>query len=316
MKNYYYDYVLALAEERNFTKAAKKLCISQPSLSQCITKVEKELDVSLFNRSTNPIEITEAGRIFIDTAYKIRTLQYDLENKTSDIADFKNSSLTVGMTPYRCSTILPGILKAFTTSMPKVKFHLITGTMQELSNYAQEVSIDIFVSTESYLNKNIFNYKVIAREIILLTVSKSNPINNKLKSYQLSYDDIVNANFDSKKMPIELLSYFKDEPFLLVNTSQHLYKKSVELCRLSKFEPNPFLITANIHIIFNLTLSGLGVSFTPHSFVKYGNLANHPIYYYLDNVNSSRNLIAAYKKNHYLSKPARKFINIMKAVLN
>jgi LysR family hydrogen peroxide-inducible transcriptional activator len=155
MKFYQYDYIIALAEERNFTKASKKLFISQPSLSQYTSMIEKELGVLLFDRSTNPIELTEAGQLFVDTAYKMMALQYKLKSEISDISDSCNGLITVGMTPYRCSTILPYVLLEFKRTMPNVKFNLITGTMQELSNYALEGVLDIFISTESYLNKNL-----------------------------------------------------------------------------------------------------------------------------------------------------------------
>lgn len=58
------DYVLALAEERNLTRAARKAFISQPTLTNYINRLEEQLGVKLFDRSVTPIEITRAGALF------------------------------------------------------------------------------------------------------------------------------------------------------------------------------------------------------------------------------------------------------------
>jgi len=59
-----YDYVLTIAEEKSFSKAAKRLFISQPSLSQYINRLEQHLGVSLFDRSTSPLGLTYEGQLF------------------------------------------------------------------------------------------------------------------------------------------------------------------------------------------------------------------------------------------------------------
>lgn len=117
-------------------------------------------------------------------------------------------------------------------------------------------------------------------------------------------------------MPLTYLKYFKDEPFLLVSASQHLYNRSIALCQSAGFEPIVYLTTPYIHTIFNMTVLGIGISFIPHNYIKYGNLENHATYYYFDSVHSIRDLIIAYKKNHYLSKAVRKFISIMKKFMS
>ena len=68
------EYVIAVAEERSFSKAADKLHISQPSLSQYIRNIEKSLEVNLFDRSVTPLSLTEIGEVYVKTAYSIIAL--------------------------------------------------------------------------------------------------------------------------------------------------------------------------------------------------------------------------------------------------
>ena len=63
------DYVYAVWQEKSFSAAARKLFVSQPALSASVRKVERELGLPIFNRSTTPLQLTDAGRAYIDAAY-------------------------------------------------------------------------------------------------------------------------------------------------------------------------------------------------------------------------------------------------------
>ena len=80
MINISYKYVLAVANYRNMRKAAASLCITQPALTKYINRLEEDLGVRLFNRSTTPITLTESGRRFIEAASTISNLEDALLN--------------------------------------------------------------------------------------------------------------------------------------------------------------------------------------------------------------------------------------------
>lgn len=89
MINISYKYVLAVANYRNMRKAAASLCITQPALTKYINRLEEDLGVRLFNRSTTPITLTESGRRFIEAASTISNLEDALLN------DIKKQELTL-----------------------------------------------------------------------------------------------------------------------------------------------------------------------------------------------------------------------------
>lgn len=74
----YKEYIYAVYQEKSFSKAAKKLYVSQPWLSATVKKVEQELDVRLFDRSTTPISLTEAGAYYIQRVEEIRRIEQDM----------------------------------------------------------------------------------------------------------------------------------------------------------------------------------------------------------------------------------------------
>ncbi len=98
------EYFLVAAEELNFTKAAKKLFISQQSLSNHISNMEKEFDVILFNRTT-PLTLTYAGQALKAKARQMLELRDETYRELSDIKDFSVGQLTLGFpTPEAASS--------------------------------------------------------------------------------------------------------------------------------------------------------------------------------------------------------------------
>ncbi len=315
MKLYQYDYILAVAEERSFTKAAKKLYIAQPSLSQYVTSVEKELGVELFDRGSTPISLTYAGQLFVDTAAQIISLQNQLKVQISDLTRLKTGHLTVGMTPFRSTCILPSVLTRFKQRWPDVKVDLLTGTITELSGFAQEGKLDIFITIESDLNKNLFDFEFLTVEKVLLAVPNESPVNGALKEYQLPLENIMDNRLSPGEVKRVPLSRLKDELFLFSEPPRNLYGLSMELCKRAGFEPHILLTNWNIDSIFGMTIAGLGISFMPFSYIKYGNIARHAVYYCIDDDMAERNVVFAYKKKLYLSNALKEFISIMRSFL-
>ena len=106
---YRLDYVLALAEERNLTKAAQKLYISQPTLTKYITRLEQDLGVQLFDRTVQPIRITRAGQVFIEDMQKIQTRETNLRTKLKAISRDADS-FSIGIPTIRAEYLLPEVL--------------------------------------------------------------------------------------------------------------------------------------------------------------------------------------------------------------
>lgn len=117
-------YVLAVAEHQNFTKAAQKVFVTQPTLSMQIQKLEDELDVLIFDRSKKPIELTETGRKIVQQARNI----VNESDRIKDIVDqqkgFVGGLFRLGIIPTVMPTLLPMFLRSFTKKYPKVKLKI------------------------------------------------------------------------------------------------------------------------------------------------------------------------------------------------
>lgn len=100
-----FQYVLTLAHEGSFSKAADTLNITQTSLFQYIKKVEKEIGLYLFDRKKGDIRLTDTELVYIDAGKKILDIEYQMENCFTDLVSYKTGSLIIGAAPYRAASI-------------------------------------------------------------------------------------------------------------------------------------------------------------------------------------------------------------------
>lgn len=117
------QYVLAVAEYQNFTLAAEKCFVTQPTLSMQVQKLEDELDILIFDRSKKPITVTEAGQKIVDQAQNIVNEASRIRDIVDQEKGYVGGTFTLGIIPTVMSTLLPMFLRTFTERYPKV--HLV-----------------------------------------------------------------------------------------------------------------------------------------------------------------------------------------------
>ena len=135
MKLRQFKYMIMVAEEKSFSRAAEKLFIAQPYLSQYIQKIEKEIGVKLFDRSCTPLKLTYAGEQFAKKARQILQLDSNLLQQMKDFTEERRGQITLGISPVRGAYILPIVLPAFRDRFPQVEISLYEGTSANLENW-------------------------------------------------------------------------------------------------------------------------------------------------------------------------------------
>jgi len=125
-------YVLAVAEHQNFTKAAEKTFVTQPTLSMQIQKLEEELDILIFDRSKKPIELTEVGRKLVQQARNIVNESERIQDIVDQQKGFIGGEFKLGVIPTVMPTLLPMFLHNFIKKYPKVKLKIEELTTEEI----------------------------------------------------------------------------------------------------------------------------------------------------------------------------------------
>ena len=166
--------VLQVAKDGTFSAAAKHLYISQPSLSQCIKKVETELGVRLFDRSQTPLALTPAGTIYVRQAKEILRIQQSLVQEVADLSELRTGSLTIGSSRTRTACFLIDPLVAFHRQYPGIQLAIKEAPVRTLEDYVASGTVDFALLYGSSLRPG-FTSVALCREHTMLAVPKAHP---------------------------------------------------------------------------------------------------------------------------------------------
>lgn len=303
------EYVLEVFKEKSFSKAAKNLYVSQPSLSSSIKRIEDKISAPIFDRSTNPISITEIGMEYVKSSLEIKKIESNFLNYMNDSLNILKGEIKIGGSSLFSSYVLPPMIAKFKQLYPHIDFILYEDNTKDLMTLLLEGEIDIVVDNTVIKNENIRSY-FYTTEMILLAVPKKSEINEALKEYQLSFDDIKNDIHLNSDFPCVSLSSFENEPFVLLKHENETGKRARQLCSNHDFAPNVIFELDQQATAYNVTCSGMGISFVSDTLIKRLSSQNNTVYYKLNDVEVNRNIYFYVKNNRYLSNACRKFIDI------
>lgn len=309
-----YNYVYQVYKEGNFTRAAEKLFISQPSLSVAIKNIEKKIGADLFERSGNTVKLTEAGKEYILASEQIIAAQRDFINRINDINNLKTGKIVVGGTNYLSSYVLPRVINRFSRMYPDIEVELAEANSYILGNMLNNEEIDIIIDS---FDEDADDYKsfFLASEDILLCVPKDRKINQKLKKYRITHQDIHDGNISLKDIEAVSISSFADENFILLKKGNDMHKRAMLFFDEDNIEPKVIYRVDQLNISYALAESGIGLCFVTDTFLKYGKVSDNIFLYKVKNEKHSRNLYIAHKKTRYCTKAMSEFIRITKEII-
>ena len=284
------EYIVGIAEEKNITKAAKKLYITQSALNQTLLKLEKEVGEPLFERSKLNLYLTEIGKIYIEQAKKILEIRKETYEKIDEIKGDYNSIIRIGLTPERGMLMFLSIYPIFHEIYPNIKIEALELSVEEQHKMIEERKLDIgFVNVaESQKKSNI--YQEIRKEKLVLAIPNKIFKNLKSKNIQDILNEIVKENFvmlpqntTIRKVIDEYLKKYQLFPKILFESkNSSLLIKMVESQLVCT-------IVSEIHAIKSNDIEYILVDNFPH--LDYS---------------------VMFKKDKFLTTPIKKFINLAK----
>lgn len=342
------QYVAQIAAEKNFSRAAEKLHIAQPSLSQQLSKLEQEIGVLLFRRTTNVVELTHAGAAFVDKAQRILDAVEQLKQEMDDFAHMRKGKLVVGSLSITGSHILPLVLPVFQAQYPEIEVVLIEDTTSRLEQLAASGQTDLCLLSLPLREPTLECVPLIEEEIWLavppqhrLVVPEAGDSGSKQSGSRGGNKLSGDGNKQSREgdaagtspavavpaastAPSALrspvcarveISELREEPFIILKRGQGFRELTLDLCRQSGFEPKIVFESSNIETIQSLVAAGMGIAFVPRMVTRARWSTFAPAYLPLAQPAPSRTLVIASRKGRYLSKAADAFIRTLRTTL-
>lgn len=308
----YSDYIYEIYKEKSFTKAAKNLFISQPALSATVRKLEEEMQVQLFDRSTSPLTLTPEGEAYINAIEEIFSIKRDYENYIIDVSKLNVGSISISGANFISSYVLPKIIVPFSERYPMINIDLLESNSKTLAEELIDEKIELLIDYNH--DHKLIEEHPLFDETVLLCVPKALKVNSKLEYAALRSEDIRNDKYlnpDTAQITIE---DFKNEKFLMMKTGNSMNRHGFKICQEAGFNPNVAIYFDQLMTAYNMTASGLGICFVTDTLVKAVAPNDDLVYYKIDSDYAKRTVYLLHKKKRYLNRAVREFINTAREV--
>ena len=311
------NYIKKIAQAKSISVAADQLGISQPALSSYLKKVEGELGVVLFDRSRQPIELTEAGRVYLDYLDEVVVRQKELMKNLSDINDLKTGSLTVGGASFFNVAYLPKAIAAFASENPGIDIEIVDDRVPRLEAMAQKGLLDLFI-TPINDEPERFVYEELLEEDVFLAVPETWEVNRQLEGKAISIEELpeseaaAKSHRKAKPLTREEFACLCRETFVVLKPDQDIGRKMQALLNSFGCTPERVITAEQTMTTLALTLKGVGVSLITESSIRNCGFAGLPKLYMANPDICRRKMYIAYPRNKYLSKAARRFAEVLK----
>ena len=305
------DYIYEIYKEKSFSLAAKKCFVSQPALSAMVKKVEMQLGVAIFDRSTSPITLTEAGKIYINSIEEMRSLRKRLQEELNDMGSLKTGKLILSGENFVSSFIMPKIIMEFSDIYPGIKVELVESNSPDLRQLLLTDAIDLLIAHD--FDKKVYSCEPLFDEMVILAVPEKLSINKELVDCALSIQDLKEGKHNKEDCPSVNLATFEKEDFLIMKKGNDMQRRAQILCENAGFTPNARIYLDQLITSYNMACAGMGIAFVTDILATSANGENC-VYYKIKGQDISRRMYIGYKRNRYISKACSAFIETAKNV--
>lgn len=238
------QYVLAVAKYQNFTLAAQKSFVTQPTLSMQIQKLEDELEVLIFDRSKKPIQLTGIGKKIVQQARNVVNESDRMQDIVDQQKGYVGGGFKLGIIPTIMPTLLPMFLKHFIKKYPKINLTIEEDTTESIIQKLEDGHLDAAIAATP-LNNDKIKEKVLYYEPFVAYIPESHPLS---KVQQIEVSDL-------------------DIDTILLLEDGHCFRDSVlNLCRNNRPDKDQKfrLESGSFETMIKLAHEGLGMTLLPY----------------------------------------------------
>ena len=261
MDTRYLSYIIEIANEKNMRKAAEKLYVSQPSLSQYLAKLEQELGTPLFMRAKGELIPTKAGQMYVDCAQKMLDMKNELYQNIAQITN--TGHINVATTSIWSLRMISELIPKLKREFPEVSMELFEGNLMPTEKLLEEKSIDIaFVATNS-VRKFEGCSQILGQEEILFAIP--------------SCHSFCAKEPDKKELSAaELSAAFSGENFILPRKGSTIYGAIGGFLKECNISLDGVCAVNHMTTVTNMVSRNVGVAFIPKTCL----MPDAPITYY------------------------------------
>ncbi|MDH2387984.1 LysR substrate-binding domain-containing protein [Streptomyces sp. HNM0663] len=235
-------YFVAVAETLHFTRAAERVHIAQPSLSQQIRALEKELGAELFSRARGNVALTDAGEALLPLARRILADADTARREVQELVQLRRGRVRLGATPSLCTGLLPQVLRAFHERHPGIELLIEESGSHDLVRELARGALDL--------------------ALVVLPLPPASPA---LTTVELLREDLVVVTAPTARAPRDpvRIADLAGEPLVMFRHGYDLRELTVAACRAEGFEPRFTVEGGEMDAVLGFVRAGLGAAVVP-----------------------------------------------------
>lgn len=245
------EYIIEIAKEKNITRAAKNLFISQSNLSQYLAKLENELDVPLFIRRRNELVLTDAGVEYVEAAKEVIRIKENLYSRIAEVS--KNRHITLGVSSQWGMNLLSDVLPRFRTMMPGILLDVSEAPSQKLIPQLNEGLLDFALISTHIASDPQNHFEILKEEAVCLAIPASYAASGQLSG------DMTGE---------EALTALTDYGLILSQKRTALREISDEICSKYRLKAATVCEINSMPMTVKLVAKGMGFGFVPQSCIN------------------------------------------------
>ncbi|MHB9857464.1 LysR family transcriptional regulator [Streptomyces sp. YIM S03343] len=249
------QYFVAVAETRHFTRAAEQVHVAQPSLSQQIRSLERELGADLFQRARGNITLTDAGEALLPLARRILADTETARHEVQELAQLRRGRVRLGATPSLCTGLLPDVLRTFHDRYPGVRLLIEEGGSHDLVRELARGAVDLaLVVLPLPTPAPALTTRELLREDLVIVSSPDAPAPGA---------SAPGAPAPGKDVPAVRVADLEGERLVMFRHGYDLRELTVAACRAEGFEPSFAVEGGEMDAVLGFVRAGLGVAVVP-----------------------------------------------------
>lgn len=249
-------YIKTIADTQSISKAAEELFIAQPSLSQALQRIERELGTHLFIREPRGMKLTYAGEKYYLMAKEILDIYSDFKSEITHINELKAGRLVIGIARYMGMNILPNILPKFNKNYPNIEIIIREENTRVLENLVLGGNVDFALTHvhKKEMNEKI-NYEILKEDEFLLVTPKA----------YLKDSDKIKVKDGKSYVDLREL---EGEKFILLDINKGIRKVQDRTIKSYGISPDVVFTTKNFETAKRLAANGMGITIIPKDYLN------------------------------------------------
>ncbi len=280
-------YFIGVARHLHFTRAADELHVAQPSVSQQIRKLERELGVPLFHRMRRGVALTPAGEALLPWARRILADTDRARAEVQELTGLRRGRLAVGATPSVSTTLLPDALATFHATYPGVALTLREAGSDDLVGLLEAGELDLAAIILPIRHPMLQTVRLLEEELVL-AVPRGHPFDEHL---EIRVADL------------------KDQPMVMFRDGYDLRATTLAACQRAGFEPRVALDGGEMDSVLRFVAARLGVAIVPSMVIEPGGAIGC---IRIRQPRLTRTIALAHRRDRPLPRAARELVTILR----